>query len=172
MPLFRVRVLVGQLPIPISQPKDFFPIAYHPLRGIDAAQYILSTLNSKHDAITLHDLHLMLFITECEVRRMYGLRFLSDTFINNNSYPYASTICEVLGPNSNISRSQKFHRDTYIGGTVHAVTPPVQTILNHVTQYYLRKAKPQDIEELTVLSPFVCGTRDGEEINLPLPPSN
>ena len=143
----------------------------HPLRGIDAAQYIVSALNPKHDAIRLHDLHLILFIAECTVRRLYGLRLLNDTFINSHGYPYASTVCEVLGPNGNISRDETFHCNTYIGGTVHTITPPVQTILNNVTQYYLRKAKPHDIEKLTLLSPFVCCTSDGEEINLPLPPN-
>ena len=75
-----------------------------PVRGIDAAQHILSIPNPDDRPITLHDLHLILFLAECTVRRQHGLRLISDTFINTLGYPYASTVCEILGPNTNIDR--------------------------------------------------------------------
>lgn len=140
-----------------------------PVRGIDAAQHILSIPNPDGNPITLHDLHLILFIAECTVRRQHGIRLTSDTFINQLGYPYASSVCEILGPNDDIDRYHEFLRNTYIGGTLHTVTPPVQDVLNTTTRYYFHEANTDEIEELTANSPFVRRTRDGEEIVLPLP---
>lgn len=140
-----------------------------PVRGIDAAQHILSVPNPNGNPITLHDLHLILFLTECTVRRQHGIRLTSDIFINTLGYPYASSVCEILGPNDDIDRYHEFWHNTYIGGTLQAVTPPVQDVLNNTIQYYFRDATTDEIENLTTNSPFVRRTRDGEEIVLPLP---